>query len=462
MAVSAGLTLLSPRFEYGGDYLSRPIPLLVALMVGASLAYLAGVLALRRVAHYRLVFPAALVVGAIMRAALFPSGPILEDDFYRYLWEGGLTANGINPFARPPESALPGSDSSVPDEIRALAEDSGDVIRRVNHPELGTVYPPVAQGAFAAAHFLKPWSLRAWRIVILILDVATVVFLVQLLKALKLPAIYGAIYWCNPLLVKELYNSSHMDIIPLAFVVAALYFTVTRRPVGAAAALALAVASKIWPIILLPILARPFFEAPRKLAAGAITFVGVVIVAFLPAAAAVALRGQSGFLAYSREWEMNDALFMAALWVMHGLYSVTGFVSQTASPELMTRIAFVLLLGAWVVRLSYRSPLDGEDVCRRVLYAAAALFLLSPTQYPWYYLWLLPLLSLRPTFSLLLLTATLPLYYLRFHFSYRNDVDVFDKGIVWLEYVPVWILLVWEMYRERGVGSQTKANAAVK
>jgi hypothetical protein len=87
------------------------------------------------------------------------------------------------------------------------------------------------------------------------------------------------------------------------------------------------------------------------------------------------------------------------------------------------------------------------DFCRRCLMAIAALFLLSPTQFPWYYTWMLPLLAVSPRLSLLLLTFLLPLYYLRFYFVSLDNVGLFDNWLVWIEYVPVWILLVGESLR---------------
>jgi hypothetical protein len=57
---------------------------------------------------------------------------------------------------------------------------------------------------------------------------------------------------------------------------------------------------------------------------------------------------------------------------------------------------------------------------------------------------MLPLLALRPRLSLMLLTVVLPLYRLRFYFAARGAAGVFDNGIVWLEYAPVWGLLLWE------------------
>ena len=50
-------------------------------------------------------------------------------------------------------------------------------------------------------------------------------------------------------------------------------------------------------------------------------------------------------------------------------------------------------------------------------------------------------------YAVLALTATLPLYYLRFVFADAGRADIFDFGIVWIEVMPVLLLFAWE---ERG------------
>ena len=100
----------------------------------------------------------------------------------------------------------------------------------------------------------------------------------------------------------------------------------------------------------------------------------------------------------------------------------------------------------WLGYLMLRKQEQSKDFVNHCLWAVTGLFFLSPTQFPWYALWLLPFLTIRPRFSLLLLTATMPLYYLRYYFEARNMTVFFDFGIVWLEYLPVWILLLREVY----------------
>jgi alpha-1,6-mannosyltransferase len=79
----------------------------------------------------------------------------------------------------------------------------------------------------------------------------------------------------------------------------------------------------------------------------------------------------------------------------------------------------------------------------------AALYLLSPTQFPWYYLWLLPFLTIHSQISFLLLTPLLSLYYMRFYFTARGMANIHDNGIVWVQFVPVWMMLIREWIRGR-------------
>jgi hypothetical protein len=106
-------------------------------------------------------------------------------------------------------------------------------------------------------------------------------------------------------------------------------------------------------------------------------------------------------------------------------------------------------VAAWISWLARKKSNEPAELFERCLLAVAAVFLLSPTQYPWYYTWMIPFLAIRPRTSLLLLTATLPLYYLRFYFDARGKAGIFDYGIVWLEYVPVWCMIIAEWHKKR-------------
>ena len=111
-------------------------------------------------------------------------------------------------------------------------------------------------------------------------------------------------------------------------------------------------------------------------------------------------------------------------------------------------------LAAIILGLCRRPAKGPRDLAGRCLWAVAALFLLSPTQFPWYYIWVIPFLALTPRLALLLPVALLGLYYLRFPLAAAGHVGVFDYGVVFVEFVPVWVLLAVGFFRRRSGGGR--------
>ena len=445
-ALIAGTTwvgILSPRFEYGSPLIDRPHVLLVSILMLCGAAYMLGVWALQRLPSGPHGLVAAILgIGLVLRGVTIFSNPIQEDDYYRYLWDGGVTAHGINPYPLVPKEIL--QEADTPELLQELARDSGRVFQRVNHPELATVYPPVAQGAFALAHFLKPWSIGAWRAVVFGFDLATLGLLALLLRALGKPLHLLAIYWWNPVVIKEAFNSAHMDLVVLPFALLALLFALGNRPVRSASALAIAIGVKIWPFLLAPLLWRTIAASRKRWAAAAALFVVLLVFLALPLLTSVALGERSGLLAYGERWEMNDALFMVFAKGSQIASNLFGLGQDDA--DLMARISVFIVLMVWTAVWSLKPAGSHQVVCDRVVLILGAAFMLSPTQFPWYYLWIVPFLTLSPRPSMLVLSLMLPLYYLKFYFSARDDVLLFHNGIVWIEYAPVFVIALWELH----------------
>jgi len=377
----------------------------------------------------------ALGVGLAMRLVYFASDPILEIDFLRYLWDGAAVQAGLNPFAVGPAEAIAGGAGP---EWSALAAQSGGIAEGISYGILATIYPPVAQGAFWIAYHLDPWGITGLRVVFLAAELAGIGLLALLLRELGRSPAWVAIYWWNPLIAKEIINSAHMDALLLPALAGALLLAVRARPVWSGAALAIAAGVKVWPLILAPVL---IWQGGwrRWMSAGVVLVVATALIA-MPVVLG-RLDSQSGLVAYAGGWERNHALFGAlregfawSFWKLDMLH---------LDPNRITRIVVVGGIGIVAIVLGWRMK-DRAQIPAAVLTVAALLLLLSPTAYPWYYVWVLPFLCIVPSRGLMLLGVMLSFYYLRFDMEEWGNAALFDRWIVWLEFGPVLALLAYD------------------
>ena len=454
------LGVASPRFGYDYEIAATPILPLTAGLVAAGLLFLPLPLLIVRSsalgpAIARGILALVLVAGLAARLALITSEPALEDDYQRYLWDGAVSARLINPYAHAPEAALRDGDNTA---LGRLAGEAGLVVLRLNHRDLRTIYPPVTQAAFALAHVIKPWSLAAWRVVLLAFDAATLLLLLALLKEADRSPLWSALYWWHPVLLKEIYNSAHMEVVLLPFVLLALLLTLKRRPVLAAASLAFAVGAKVWPALLLPLILRPIAGNRRALVAALAVFGGLCLLWLLPIAAG-GFDESSGFVAYVERWKSNSALFPALETLSERAFSLIGL--DPAHAGVAVRFAIAAGLGLMSLLLARRDIAGADDLIGRTALLVAALVLFSPAQFPWYGLWLAPFLVFRPWWGFVLLAATVPLYYTAFHFSSTGQPHIFRNGVVWCIWAPVWIALASEWLLRRQDRREVRTAGAI-
>ena len=424
-----GLRLLSSFFA---GHLEPDWPVItgsVALMMTMGAVYLVLPGLIRRTPPAIPLILIVIAAGLVMRLMFLGSAPIMEDDHYRYLWDGAVVAEGHNPFRYTPDQAISNPDLPLHD----LAGEAGLVAERINHPQYRTIYPTIAQAAFGFAHLLGPFDIDAWRLVLLAGELVGLALIVVTLRQLDLAPLWAVLYWWNPLVVKELANSAHMDGLLVPLLAAALWAAVRFRWVMSAAFLGLAAGIKVWPVLLLPTVLRPLVAQPAKLAIAIIVLAAIAVAVAWPILSA-GFAPSSGLAVYARSWQMNDAAFSLVLALAEILW-------QPASAQAAARVVVVLILAALMLALARMPARDGHDIARHALIVTAALFLLSPTGFPWYAIWFVPFLVFRPLAPLLLLTALLPLYYLRFALSAEGLAPVFDHYVVWLEFGPVWLWL---------------------
>ncbi len=433
------IAYISPEFSRSIPLIERPVLLLVGILVFAGAIFLLTAYKIPRVKLSKNQLLWIIAVGVLLRLLMLFTAPILEDDYFRYLWDGAVTAKGINPYKYSPEQVIEGVD--VPEELVVLADESGDIIHGINYPHLRTIYPPVAQAFFAISNLLGPWNLFTWKIILLIIDLATLSLIFVALGILRLPSSYILIYWWNPLVLKEIFNSGHLDVLVFPFVLSALISATQNRYVRSTLTLIVGIGIKLWPAFLLPVIWRHIISKPKQLITAIVLSAISLGLLFLPIYYA-GLDGSSGFIAYGQTWQNNDSIFRIIVYISEFFLNIFGY--ETFHKYSLSRYIVLALIALWILFVTFGRTFRNNDLFSKSLYIVAFAFLVSPTQFPWYYTWLIPFLAIKPRFSLLVLTALLPFYYLRYYFEPRGQLELFTNVIIWIEFVPVWILLLWE------------------
>jgi len=412
-AIVVGLAALSFGFPYGVTIQETPLLFYIglALIAGGLWSYLPRQIGAMHSSGPKII--GVLLIGLVMRGAMFISLPVLEDDSYRYLWDGAVTAHAIDPYkyapadaSSPPLFNTVESDAAPTDlkKLQALATAQKDTHERINYPYIATIYPPLTQAAFAFAYSIDPFGLTGWRLTLLVADLVTFWLLIQVLKAYQRSPLWVSVYWWNPVVLLQGFGAGHMDLLVLPFLLGSLALARANRSTLSAISLAGAAAVKIWPILLLPVILRQHLRNPLKLGLITLTFAVSVLIMLLPQLIHV-LRPEAGLNAYASEWRTHAFLFSILEDVVFVGFEEPGSIARLC-------VAALIVKFTGYVSLRYAANTDRFPI----LFAAviACLIFLSPTGYPWYLIWLAPFVAFCPHPGLLSLFALTPLYWLRF------------------------------------------------
>ena len=176
-----------------------------------------------------------LGLAAIMRAMLLFAPPH-STDIYRYVWDGRVQADGINPYLYIPE-----------DPALAHLRDDGDIYPHINRRSYApTIYPPAAQIVFAAvAHIAQ--TVTMMKAAMLAFEALAIGAILALLKARAMPLAFVALYAWHPLALWEVAGSGHVDIVGVALLLVSLLLAERGNRIAAGFALGAAFLAKYLP-----------------------------------------------------------------------------------------------------------------------------------------------------------------------------------------------------------------------
>lgn len=383
-----------------------------------------------------------LLVAVVARAALIPMMPNLSDDIYRFVWDGRLLYQGYDPFAYLPSEIIQGKGNLEATGINQR------LFEQLNSPDYYTIYPPVNQAVFALAAWVSPNSVRGSAIVIrLVIFAAELLTLWLLMRLLNIfynryksnrntyhpPARNILLYALNPLVIVELTGNLHFEALMITFVLASVYLLRRQKLVLSGVAMALAVCTKLLPLIFLPLYLR---RLPWKKTLLFYTAVGVAsAMLFFPLITPELVAGMRDSVGlYFQKFEFNASIYYVIREV--GFYQKGYNIIQQA--------------GRWLA-ISTFTGIMLYSLATRTIHLPASyswvwliFLLLSTTVHPWY---VIPLLAFTTFTSYRYAVLWSGLIF----FSYAGYSATSFSENLWItfaEYTAVLVMLGYELVRQ--------------
>ncbi|MCI0746272.1 MAG: hypothetical protein L0Y58_12785 [Verrucomicrobia subdivision 3 bacterium] len=323
--------------------------------------------------------------GVAFRLCGFIAQPVLDDDYFRYLWDGRQLGTGANPYATAPADHFAG-------DVGEFEE----ILNNVSYPHVRTIYGPLTEVGFALSYWIAPGKLWPWKLFVISCDLL-LLWLIACLTQTATPLIRRTalllVAWC-PLSIFETGFNAHADVLGVTLLIAAMFgvrasagvlngrlrarqgwvtMSESKRQHIGAVLCGLAVSAKVFAVLLVPLLLERRFRSW-------LMFALVVAAMYLPFVFTGTSADLQGLLTFAASWEFNSSLYAV----------LSNFTGVLAAKFVLGGVFLTVCFAVWLQWRRDRSLPRGD-----ILYGA--LFLCAATVNPWYLLWMLPFVALRPS-----------------------------------------------------------------
>ena len=446
------VTLLGFYAAFAYDLERHDFTRLISLYAGAFF------LSYKLIPLLKFNFKILLFLGIVARLVFLMAIPNLSQDYFRFLWDGRLLAEGLNPYL------------NTPDQWQALgqlpitqAQELLDGMGALSRKHFSN-YPPVNQFFFWLSGILSGNSILGGVIVLRLSCFAADIGILwigrKLLKQLNLPAHQIFWYFLNPFIIIELTGNLHFEGVMLFFLMASLYLLFRGNWFWSALLMGLSISVKLLPLLMLPLFfqylaaahskteenSKPFkylTEKPLQSLWKLVRYYAVVIAVFIFSFAPffteelVAHFSQTIGL-WFQKFEFNASVYYIIRWIG---FQVKGYnIIATAGKILPVVVIFGLLLLAL-----FRKSNSKQQLMSTLLLGTSLYFLCSTTGHPWYVATPL-VLSVFTRYRFALVWSFI--VFLSYS-AYKIDQVDENPWLIAAEYLIVLGFFTWELSRKK-------------
>ena len=400
--------------------------------------------------------PFLIGIAILFRLIFLLAIPNLSQDFYRFIWDGRMILEGLNPYISLPETFIQERNfpiNQAVDLYKGMGPLNGSHF---------TNYPPINQLNFLLAAIVSNSSILGaaivMRVQIILADIGIIYFGKKILEKLNLPIHHIFLYALNPFIIIELTGNLHFESVMLFFLVWSLYLLLKGKWMWAAILLGLSVSVKLIPLLFLALFFQWFTSAPLSdhlstplnnpkyslSGFGRLCLFGLIviltnIVLFLPFVSSELISSYTDSVGlWFRNFEFNASLYYIAREIG---YTFRGYNEIAVIGKIMPSIAIVFL----VMITFFRKNKTPQQLITALLLGLTFYYFTTTTMHPWY----LATLILLSVFTKYRFTIVWSVAMILSYQAYANDPWKENLWFVGLEYVLVYGFLIWEIIQIR-------------
>jgi len=401
------------------------------------------------------------VIAVLSRAIFILAIPNLSQDFYRFIWDGRMILEEMNPYLYTPDSFIKSGTFPVA-QAQELYNGMGSL--SASH---FTNYPPINQLCFVIANLFSGKSILSsvigLRLIIIAADIGTLYFGKKILERLKLPS--NRIFWyiLNPFIIIELTGNLHFEGVMIFFFVWSLYLLHSGKWKWAAVVLACSISVKLIPLMFLPLFFLWFrkylkriiiankvkqsvynqeiatSQVPHNDITKLISFYAIIgfttILLFVPFFSMEFVTNYSKTVGlWFGNFEFNASIYYL---VREIGYAITGYNEIEIIGKILPIISILIILGFSFLKKNNSLP----NLITSMLLVFTCYLFLSTTVHPWYIATLVILCVFTNYKFPLVWSLVAVLSYL----AYSNDSNSENLWIIALEYGIVFSVFIWEV-----------------
>jgi len=378
-------------------------------------------------------FKTFLAIAIIIRLLLLFAVPELSNDFYRFIWDGELITQGVNPYAHTPNELISQAPFYTEQYMRMLYHGMGELSQ-----DHYSCYPVLNQLLFyfpAALFDSIHANVIALKLMLIIADIGVIFVGKKIFEYLKLPVHNIWLYALNPFIILEFSGNLHFEGVMIFFVLLAVYMVLLDKWIKAALFFAFAVQIKLVPLLLLPFFYKKM-KWRRSVGFTAMSIFTIIVLSLLMINEQFLANFMKSIDLYFVNFEFNASIFYI---YREYSFATVGWDEIAEVGPFLSKIGLVLIVLLAVIR----AVRNDRQIFGGMLFAFMIYYAFATTVHPWY----ISMILIFSIFTKYKFGLVWSLLVMLSYYAYSNPDFSENMLFITVEYILVGGILIYEVIR---------------